>query len=112
MSFGKHYTNQYPSQHSPTRSLTLQKPSSPKHFNANKVLSPKRESKSIGARNLSQTMPNNDPYGEKVDRTEVQELRRKVQEINYQMNKRKRCATKIQKVWRGFIARKRFRKMK
>lgn len=52
-------------------------------------------------------------YGnEKLDKGEVQELKKKVQEINYMMNKRKRSAIKIQKVWRGYLARKRFARIK
>jgi len=51
-------------------------------------------------------------YSEKLGRNEVQELRKKVQEINYQMNKRKRAIVKIQKVWRGYITRKKLRRFK
>jgi len=51
-------------------------------------------------------------YSEKLGRNEVQELRKKVQEINYNMNKRKRAIIKIQKVWRGYITRKKLRKLK
>lgn len=52
-------------------------------------------------------------YGnEKLGKGEVQELKKKVQEINYMMNKRKRSAIKIQKVWRGYLARKRFARIK
>lgn len=58
------------------------------------------------------TYPKETVYNEKMDRNEVQELKRKVQEINYQMNKRKRAVLKIQKVWRGYLARKRFKKIK
>ena len=51
-------------------------------------------------------------YSEKLGRNEVQELKRKVQEINYNMNKRKRAIVKIQKVWRGYITRKKLRRQK
>jgi len=51
-------------------------------------------------------------YSEKLGRNEVQELRKKVQEINYNMNKRKRAIVKIQKVWRGYITRKKLRRFK
>jgi hypothetical protein len=42
---------------------------------------------------------------------DIQEIKRKAQEANLKMQRRKRAAVKIQKVVRGFLARNRFEKM-
>ena len=45
-------------------------------------------------------------------KNEIQEIKRKAQEANQKMLRRKRAAIKIQKVWRGHYVRKNFRKLK
>lgn len=43
---------------------------------------------------------------------DIAELKRKAQEAHLKMQKRKRAAIKIQKIARGYIARRKFEKMK
>lgn len=49
---------------------------------------------------------------QQLNKKDIQDIKRKAQEADLKMNRRKRAVMKIQKMWRGFICRKKFLKMK
>ena len=52
------------------------------------------------------------PIKENLNKNEILEYKKLAQEKLRFMEKRKRCAIKIQRIWRGYVSRRKFKKIK